>query len=38
MDTHDMTFDPAKTLRRYPMTLTRMDDVVRARYGATAAA
>lgn len=38
MDTHDMTFDPAETLRRYPMTLTRMEDVVRARYGSKVAA
>lgn len=37
MDTHDMTFDPTQTLRRYPMTLKRMDDVVQARYGSGAA-
>jgi NADH dehydrogenase len=33
MDTTDMTFDPGPTLARFPMELTRLEDVVRARYG-----
>lgn len=33
MDTHDMTFDPTATLRRYPMELKRMEEVVRAQFG-----
>lgn len=38
MDTHDMTFDPAETLRRFPMELKRMEEIVRAKYGSVAAA
>lgn len=33
MDTHDMTFDPTATLARYPMRLTRLEEVVRRLYG-----
>lgn len=32
MDTQDMTFDPTPTLTRFPMELTRLEDVVRAWY------
>lgn len=32
MDTHDMTFDPSPTLKRFPMDLTYLEDVVRRRY------
>ncbi|MFI5274388.1 MAG: SDR family oxidoreductase [Ktedonobacterales bacterium] len=38
MDTQDMTFDPAPTLARYPMTLTRMEDVVERLFGGGGAA
>ena len=30
MDTVDQTFDPSETLRRYPMRLTHLEDVVRS--------
>ncbi|HST89111.1 MAG TPA: SDR family oxidoreductase [Ktedonobacterales bacterium] len=32
MDTQDMTFDPGPTLAAFPMTLTRLEDVVRNQY------
>jgi len=34
MDTRDQTMDMTETLTRFPMPLTRLDDVVRAAYGA----
>jgi len=34
MDTRDQTMDMTETLKRFPMPLTRLDDVVRAAYGA----
>jgi uncharacterized protein YbjT (DUF2867 family) len=34
MDTHDMTFDPAATLRRFPGALRRIEDVARDLFGA----
>ena len=36
MDTQDMIFDPAETLTRVPTCLTRMEEVVRSRYGSGA--
>jgi hypothetical protein len=30
MDTEDQTFDMTETLRRFPVSLTRLEDVVRA--------
>jgi hypothetical protein len=31
MDTTDMTFDPTETLKRFPMRLTPLAEVVRSR-------
>lgn len=33
MDTQNMTFDPTETLKLFPLKLTRLEDVVRSRYG-----
>ena len=33
MDTEDMTFDPAETLKQFPLRLTSLADVVRSQFG-----
>lgn len=38
MDTANVAFDPAPTLRDFPMTLARLEEVVRVLYGSGAAA
>jgi uncharacterized protein YbjT (DUF2867 family) len=38
MDTANMTFDPAPTLRDFPMALARLEEVVRVHYGSAASA
>jgi hypothetical protein len=37
MDTADQTLDMTETLKHFPVALTRLEDVVRARYGTPAA-
>ncbi len=37
MDTEDMTLDPAEMLALVPMRLTRMEEVVRGKYGSAVA-
>ncbi len=32
MDTEDQTLDMTETLKRFPVALTRLEDVVRAQY------
>lgn len=38
MDTHDMTFDPAATLLRFPGALRSMEEVARSQFGAMSVA